>query len=416
MERWLRLFCCYPSEAKSCATLQDHFRWTLGDDPVRIYNPERGFSGNPMQKSKPRPNEESKNSAHGRITLKALASHLNLSPTTISFVVNGSPQASTISTKTQQRIWDAVAKFNYRPNIFARYLHTRRTFSIAIFVPEVSDEFSGALISGIERYLSQHNYFFFIVSYRGTPGILENPPDALLDRAVEGMIFLSAHVEHALPVPTVCVCDEVDRPGDTLVTIDEGKAALLALTHLAELGHREIAVIKGPENNGASEIRLQKILKACAAKGVRANRDQIVQLESDSADNTLRMAEGGYRATNKLLAEGRRFTALFAFNDASAIGAIRALADSGLRVPEDVSVIGFDDIPQSMFTVPRLTTIRQPLAAMGELAAKTLLKKITDGEMGPKALYMDTELIVRESTGPCSTLRRSLNGNGKRPR
>ncbi len=101
------------------------------------------------------------------------------------------------------------------------------------------------------------------------------------------------------------------------------------------------------------------------------------------------MSESGYRATKKLLAKGKPFTALFAFNDASAIGAIRACR-SGLRVPEDVSVIGFDDIPQSMFSVPRLTTIRQPLAAMGELAAKTLLKKITDGEDGPKALYVDT--------------------------
>ncbi len=128
---------------------------------------------------------------------------MKLSPTTVSFVVNGSPLASTISAKTQERIWNAVAKFNYRPNIFARYLHTRRTSGIAIFVPEVSDEFSGASISGMESYLSQHNYFFFIVSYRGTPEILENPPDALLDRAVEGVIFISAHVERALPVPVV---------------------------------------------------------------------------------------------------------------------------------------------------------------------------------------------------------------------
>ncbi len=227
------------------------------------------------------------------------------------------------------------------------------------------------------------------------------------------MIFISAHVERALSVPVVCVCDEVDRPGDTLVTIDEGKATLLAVTHLMELGHRELAVLKGPINNGASEIRLQKVLKACDRNGIQIHPAQIVQLESYSTDNTL-MSESGYRATKELLAKGKPFTALFAFNDASAIGAIRALADSGLRVPEDVSVIGFDDIPQSMFSVPRLTTIRQPLAAMGELAAKTLLKKITDGEDGPKALYVDTELIVRESTGPRSTPPRHPEGRPSR--
>jgi DNA-binding LacI/PurR family transcriptional regulator len=346
-----------------------------------------------------------KNSLSGRITLKALASYLKLSPTTVSFVVNESPLASTISFKTQQRIWDAVLKFNYRPNIFARYLHTKRTFSIAVLLGDVSDEFSAALVSGIDICLTKNGYFYFIVSHRGAPEMMEKSPDTLLDRAVEGMIFISTHIKRLLPVPVVTICDATEGPGITRIAIDNAKAATLGLEHLLKLGHREIAVIKGPPGNGDTEDRWQQILKASARKKIRISPDQTVQLESYPTVHKMTMSENGYRAALKLLAKNRSFTALLAFNDASAIGVIRAFSDVGLRIPEDISVVGFDDIPQGMFTFPRLTTIRQPLTAMGELAANTLLKKIAGRGDGPKILRIDPELIVRESTSPCSNQR-----------
>lgn len=352
-----------------------------------------------MQSRKSKPKQTVKRSANERITLKALANHLKLSPTTVSFVVNRSPLASTISSKTQERIQDAVRKLNYRPNIFARYLHVKRTFSIAVILPDISDEYSAALTSGIESCLTRHNYFYFIVSHRGVPEMLEKSPDILLDHAVEGMILISTSIKQSLPVPVVTICGRTEGPGVTHITIDNAKAAALELAHLLELGHRDIAVIKGPKENGG-EDRLQQILRASASMGIQIRPDQTIEMERGVGGDKLTMAEAGYLAAQKLLAKRRSFTALIGFNDASAIGAMRAISDAGLRVPEDISVIGFDDIQQSIFTHPRLTTIHQPLTAIGELAANTLLKKIAGEVAGPKTLHVNPKLIVRESTGP----------------
>ena len=117
-----------------------------------------------------------------RTTLKSLAKHLNLSPTTISVVISDSPLASTIAAKTKERIWQAVQEFNYRPNVFARYLHGKRTFCVAVLVPDIGDEFSASLISGIEKRLAKQDYFYFVVSHRGAPELIEKSPDTLLDR------------------------------------------------------------------------------------------------------------------------------------------------------------------------------------------------------------------------------------------
>jgi len=341
-----------------------------------------------------------------RTTLKVLANYLGLSPTTVSFVISGSPFASTIAKSTRERIWAASEKLNYRPNVFARYLHTKKTYSVAVLVPDVGDEYSAALIGGIESYLAKKGFFYFVVSHRGAPELLENSPDTLLDRGVEGMIFVNTPLHRALPVPIVAICDITEGPGITRIMIDNGKAATLAVHHLRGLGHTEIAVIKGPEGSGDTDDRWKQLRKACARHGIRIRPENTVHLGKYPACNERTMAENGYEAAQELLAQKRSFTALVAFNDASAIGAIRALKDAGLRVPEDVSVIGVDDIPQSSFTVPRLTTIRQPLSSMGELAAETLLEKISGNTVGPQLLTVQPELIVRESTAPCGKVRR----------
>jgi LacI family transcriptional regulator len=362
-----------------------------------------------MQKGKLKSKQTSEKSANQRITLKALANHLKLSPTTVSFVVNRSPLASTISSKTQDRIWDAVLKFNYRPSIFARYLQTKRTFSIAVILPDISDEFSTALISGIESCLIQHNYFYFIVSHRGVPEVLEKSREVLLDHAVEGMILISTSIKQALPVPVVTICDTTEGLGITHIAIDNAKAAELQLAHLVELGHRKIAVIRGPQGNGDTEDRWQQILRASASVGVQIRPKNIIDLERHLTGDRMTMSESGYSAAQRLLAKSRDFTALIAFNDASAIGALRAFSDAGLRVPNDISVVGFDDIPQCMFTIPRLTTVRQPLIAMGELAANTLLQKIAGEVAGPKILRIEPHMVIRESTGPCPKRSRPLS-------
>jgi LacI family transcriptional regulator len=333
-----------------------------------------------------------------RVTLKFLAKHLDLSPTTISVVISDSPLASTIAENTKKRIWEAVEKFNYRPNLFARYLHGKRTYCVAVLVPDIGDEFSSSLISGIEKRLAQHGYFYFVVSHRGAPELIEKSPDTLLDRGVEGMIFINTPLGRALSVPVVAISDITEAPGVGSIVIDNARAARLALKHLLKLGHQRIAFFRGPRGNGDTEDRWQNLEEAAAELKVKIDTKLTRELGQYPECNQTTMSDLGYRAAKELLVSSGDFTALVAFNDGSAIGAIRAFRDADLRVPEDISVIGFDDIDQAEFNVPRLTTIRQPLVRMGELAASSLIKRIEEPVSEADDVVVEPELVVREST------------------
>jgi len=345
----------------------------------------------------------SKSHAHNngqRTTLKSLAKHLNLSPTTISVVISDSPLASTIAAKTKERIWQAVQEFNYRPNVFARYLHGKRTFCVAVLVPDIGDEFSASLISGIEKRLAKQDYFYFVVSHRGAPELIEKSPDTLLDRGVEGMIFINTPLGRELPVPVVAISDITEAPDVSRIVIDNVRAAKLALKHLLQLGHRKIAFLRGPRGNGDSEDRWQSLRHAASELGITIVPVLAREMGKYPECNNTTMSDLGYHTAKELLEASSDFTALVAFNDGSAIGAIRAFRDVGLSVPGDISVIGFDDIDQAAFNIPRLTTIRQPLVRMGELAASTLIKRIEEPHAKSGQILVEPELVVRESTGP----------------
>jgi len=334
-----------------------------------------------------------------RVTLKVLAEYLNLSPTTVSVVLTNSPLAHTIAKPTQDRIWEAVRKFQYRPNLFARYLHTKRTFSIAVLVPDIGDEFSAMLISGVETSLAAAKFNYFVESHRFAPEQIENSPDTLMDRQVEGTIFINTPLRKQMPVPVVAISDITNAPGVTRIVIDNYQAVLLGLLHLKDLGHRRIAFMKGPEHNGDTEARWTAILSAAAEIGLDVRPELTASLGRYFEASEKSMMQRGYEAAIMLLERTRDFTALLAFNDGSAIGAIRAIQDLGLSVPNNVSVVGIDDIQASAFTCPRLTTIRQPLKLMGSLAAATLLQRI-QGEAVPEETVVAPELVVRESTAP----------------
>jgi DNA-binding LacI/PurR family transcriptional regulator len=190
--------------------------------------------------------------------------------------------------------------------------------------------------------------------------------------------------------------------GVTNIVLDHVRAAEIALKHLFQLGHREIAFIKGQEFSSDTEVRWANIEKAARHLGIRINRALISQLEGDSPSPEL-----GYEATRKLLAAHRRFTALFAFNDISAMGAIRALREAKLRVPDDVSVVGFDDIQSAAYQNPALTTVRQPLREMGRIAAETLLRRIRRSESDTHSgeTIVEPKLMIRETTCHASRVR-----------
>ena len=333
-----------------------------------------------------------------RVTLAFLAEHLGVSITTISFVINDAPLAATIAQSTKDRIWEAVRKFNYQPNMYARYLHSNRMYVIAVLVPHIGDLYSASLLDGIETYLAQHGYFYFVVSHREAPDLIEKSPETLMDRAVEGMIFINTPLLRPVPVPIVAISDLTKGPNVSRIMVDNQAVASLAFSHLRMLGHREIAVFTGPSANGDSAKRWEGLRKAAKEAGLQISSDLVVELGRYGQSNRTAKSDSGYEAASRLIASGKRFTALIAFNDVSAIGAVRAFLDSGLRVPQDISVVGFDDIHEASFSVPRLTTVRQPLHEMGVLAAKTLLRRIKNEPQSLEDILIEPRLIVREST------------------
>jgi len=344
--------------------------------------------------------QKEKNGKNGKggvaaVSLKQLAAHLGLSTTTLSLVLNDAPSASSIPAETKERIFSAAKELNYRPNYLARSLRVQRTHTFGVIVPELSDGYSSMVLNGVESVLSNAGYFYLTASHLHRDDLLENLPRMLVERQVEGIIAVDTPIrfEPNLPVVNVSGHDEIE--GVTNVVLNHQHAAELGIGHLFNLGHRRIAVIKGQAFSSDTDIRWNTINEAARKRGIEIDPKLWTQLEGDSPS-----PEVGYLATKKLLVTGEKFTALFAFNDVSAIGAIRALEEMGLRVPQDVSVLGFDDIYAAAFHNPALTTIRQPLFEMGSLAARTLLDALEKGPSReiPATLGVEPTLIARQST------------------
>ena len=329
------------------------------------------------------------------VSLKFLAEYLGLSPATVSLVINRSPAAKSIPLRTQERIRAAARELNYRPNFMARSLRAQRSFTIGVVVPEISEGYAALVLSGIEDHLLEEGYFYFVVSHRHRADLIEEYPHLLQQRAVEGLIAVDTACQKGVPIPVVAVSGHREMDGVTNIVLDHERAAKLAMEHLAQLGHRNIAFIKGQAFSSDTIVRWEAVRETAKNLNLEISDRLVGQLEGESSSPEL-----GYRVTRNLLATGAPFTALFAFNDVSAIGAIRALREAGKRVPEDVSVVGFDDIQSAAFQNPGLTTVRQPLREMGVIAAETLLRRINAPAKTPypKAITVAPELIVREST------------------
>ncbi|HWZ77433.1 MAG TPA: LacI family DNA-binding transcriptional regulator [Candidatus Sulfotelmatobacter sp.] len=330
------------------------------------------------------------------MSLKSLAEHLGLSKTAVSFVINRSPRAKSIPQRTQELIRKTARELNYRPNHLARSLRQQRSYTIGVLVPEISEGYAALVMSGIEDHLLQEDYFYFVVSHRHRNELIEEYPLLLQQRAVEGLIAVDTALSEGVQVPLVAVSGHRDVPGVTNIVVDHARAATLALEHLTKLGHRQMAFIKGQEFSSDTAVRWDSVCRAAGELDIQIKNRLVAQLEGESSSPEL-----GYLVTKKLLASGEPFTALFAFNDISAIGATQALREAGRRIPEDVSVVGFDDIQSAAFQNPGLTTVKQPLRQMGVLAAETLLQRINAPvkQPYPKEIIVQPEFIIRGSTG-----------------
>ena len=342
--------------------------------------------------------------APARASLKVLSEYLGLSAAAISRVLNGVPAARSIPQATQERIFEAARQLNYRPNVLARSLRRGRSMTLGVLVPELADGYSALVLSGLEHALMQAGYFYLLISHHHRTELVERSQNMLAERAVDGLVAIDTTMARYLPIPVVTVSCPDEHEGITNIVLDHGRAADLAIGYLAELGHTRIAYIKGQSFSSDTEPRWTAIREATARLGLSIDPELVTQLVGERPNH-----EPGYSAAQHLLACGKPFTALFAFNDISAIGAVRALREAGLRVPQEVSVIGFDDIQSAAFQNPSLTTVRQPLHAMGVLAAETLLQQINreSAEAQPKLIKVAPELIIRES---CDAPRSVVSG------
>jgi LacI family transcriptional regulator len=337
---------------------------------------------------------KSKETVNKPVSLKVLADYLDLCPATISVVLNNVPGRS-IPEETRERVKAAARKFNYRPSLLARSLQSRKTFTIGLLVPEVANAYHNTVIGGIGDRLMQEGYFYFTASHKFKADLIEEYPRLLISRGVEGIIGIDTRFTHPLTIPTISVAGHKKIRDITNVVLDHRRAAELAIGHLYQLGHRHIAFMRGQPFSADTEDRWTSFVSVAREFGIEIRPELTIQLELD-----LSSPELGYPLVQNLLLNHRQFSALVSFNDVAAIGAIRAFRDSNLRVPEDVSVMGFDDIDAAAYHNPRLTTIRQPLRNMGDSAAHLLLERIRGNKDAPTEFPVAPELVIRESTMP----------------
>jgi LacI family transcriptional regulator len=338
-----------------------------------------------------------------------VAEQVGLSTAAVSRVLSGSPAAQSIPESTQQRIFAAARKLNYRPNLLARSLRRGRSHTVGVLVPEVSEGYATLVLAGLEYGLMQAGYFFYLISHHHRSELIDQAHSMMLERAVDGIVAIDTSVQKHRILPTVTISCPDRHDSVTNIMLNHKRAAELAIDHLTGLGHRQIALIKGQAFSSDTEPRWQAIQHAAAKANLRLAPELIAQLEGDSPSH-----EPGYFAAQRLLAAKTHFTALFAFNDVSAIGAIRAVREAGLHVPQDVSIIGFDDIQSAAFQNPALTTVRQPLRTMGILAAEAIIRQITSPTEHPptRQVVVDPELVVRDSTCPPNASRKTVRSRG----
>jgi LacI family transcriptional regulator len=307
------------------------------------------------------------------VTIKDLAKQCGLSPTTVSFVLNGSPLARSIPFRTKQRIKRIAKDLGYRPNSFARSLRSKRSQTVGVMVSDLKDPYVAEILSGIENSLYRSAYTAIVTDIQNDSDRLKRYINVLLERRVDGVITIANSlmldmdrflIFEPAKVPVVIIGRESEGAISS-VTIDNEAGTRAALEHLYKIGHREFAFIKGPQKVIDSSRRWAGIRSYSQETGLQLD-SRLVASISDRVSSY----DAGYRATKALLRKGPPFTALVAFDDMTAFGSIRALTEKGLRVPEDCSVVGFDDVVAAAFYNPPLSTVHQPLEELGSIAAQ----------------------------------------------
>ncbi len=320
----------------------------------------------------------------------------DVSLTTVSRVVNGHPN---IRDDTRVRVRAAMDELGYVAHVSARALASGRSQMIGLLTQEVANAFSYAVISGVDEQVAEHDYDFLLCTTHTRREKEAEYVARLSHGMVDGLLIvlprgLPDYVEQlkADAFPFVLIDYDAEAPGCSVVNATNRSGTRDAIRHLLDLGHRRIGFITGRPNVGATTERLAGFLEAMAEASLSVRDEDIVP-------GTF-MEPGGYAAAMALLARPERPTAIFASSDAAAIGALRAARQIGLSIPGDLSLVGFDDIPEALYVTPSLTTVRQPLREMGRAAVRQLMGLVDQPARPPARLVLETELIIRESTAP----------------
>ena len=333
-----------------------------------------------------------------QVTIRDVATRAGVSTATVSRVLAGigSPRPDTAAAVRR-----AAKDLGYRPSGVARSLRMRQTRSIGLIVTDIANPFFPEIVKAADDRARELGYSILL----GTAAYDERRAmhylDLMADRRVDGMIVASSQLAEegwawlvASPIPVVVANAEPAGVPVTVITSDNVRASRLAVDHLVGLGHRRIGYLRGPDAYTAAVPRIEGFRAACTDAGLDPEDTPVIGSEADF--------ESGYRGTTELLAAHQGVTAVYCYNDLTAIGVLRCLRDAGRRVPEEISVVGLDDIAAASWTAPSLTTVAQQKAEMGRLAVERVVAALQDGGGVPEptVVRLPTSLSVRESTGP----------------
>ncbi len=327
--------------------------------------------------------------------IKQIAEFAGVSTTTVSHVINNTRY---VSEEKRERVREAIIRLNYRPNRLASGLRRRRSNTIGLVTPDIVNPYFTEVARGVEDACFEASYSAIICNSDANPKIETHYLAMLAEKQIDGIILVNAGnppdrppTEVVPDIPLVMLDRELAGLATDSILVDNVQGGRIAADYLHSLGHRDVICLAGLPGASPTWRRVESFVERCRKNGCSIPDRAILQGDFQT--------ESGYQVVRRRLQDGEKFTAAFATNDLMAYGAVRAIVEAGLRIPRDVSVIGFDDISLSKLYNPPLTTIRQPLLEMGRAAVRLLLERIADPHLEPRRIVFPVELITRQTAG-----------------
>ncbi|TDN40952.1 substrate-binding domain-containing protein [Haemophilus haemolyticus] len=333
-------------------------------------------------------------------TMKDIARLAQVSTSTVSHVINGS---RFVSDEIREKVMRIVVELNYTPSYIARSLKVKRTKTIGLLVTATNNPFFSEVMAGVEQYCQKNQYNLIIATTGGDAKRLQQNLQTLIHKQVDGVLLMcgdsrfQADMELAVSLPLVVMDWWFTELNADKILENSERGGYLATKSMVDAGHQKIGIITGNLRKSVAKNRLQGYKKALSEANIVLNPDWIVESHFDF--------EGGIVGAQKLLALSDRPTAIFCCSDTIAIGAYQAIQNQGLRIPQDISIMGYDDIELARYLFPSLSTISQPKAELGKLAVETLLQRIQEPNENYRTLVLEPTCILRESISSPSNVK-----------